>query len=312
MAVKNLSIKHGLLAKTGNLEEDRRKRNAYARDLYRNSGAQKKRRYYKAHKDEICKERKLQYRKHRGRLREEARQRYRLHRMAIGLRNKRYAKSHRKEKRLYNQKYHRTHRKLIALQARRYYRTHIDRIRQRKKVYALRPEVVARAKVYAREWRVRNIERVRVMQKRYVKEHIAHLRDLANRWHRKQWRTNDQYRLKRKIKLAIRQSLLQGGCVMKPFPVLGLLGCSLPFLRSYLEKRFASGMTWGNWGSAWHIDHIRPCASFNLQDPVQQKQCFHYTNLRPLHAMDNFKKSSLWRGKRWQLGKAINSWLMND
>ena len=34
-----------------------------------------------------------------------------------------------------------------------------------------------------------------------------------------------------------------------------------------------------------------PCASFDLTDPEQQRQCFHYTNLQPLWAADNIRKS---------------------
>jgi len=72
-----------------------------------------------------------------------------------------------------------------------------------------------------------------------------------------------------------------------------LIGCSFKFLRDYLETMFQEGMFWGNHGSkGWHIDHIRPCASFKLTDPEQQKQCFHYTNLQPLWAFDNLSKGS--------------------
>jgi hypothetical protein len=42
----------------------------------------------------------------------------------------------------------------------------------------------------------------------------------------------------------------------------------------------------------WHVDHIRPCASFDLTDPEQQAICFHYTNLQPLWAIDNIKKGA--------------------
>lgn len=48
-------------------------------------------------------------------------------------------------------------------------------------------------------------------------------------------------------------------------------------------------MTWANYGE-WHIDHILPCASFNLSDYKEQQKCFHYTNLQPLWAVDNYKK----------------------
>jgi hypothetical protein len=74
---------------------------------------------------------------------------------------------------------------------------------------------------------------------------------------------------------------------------LNLVGCSIEQLRGYLEKQFTKGMSWKNYGyHGWHIDHIRPCTSFNLSNPQQQKQCFHYTNLQPLWAKDNLRKNN--------------------
>jgi len=49
-------------------------------------------------------------------------------------------------------------------------------------------------------------------------------------------------------------------------------------------------MTWKNYGE-WHVDHIKPCAKFNLIIDKEQKRCFHYSNLQPLWAKDNIKKS---------------------
>jgi hypothetical protein len=68
-----------------------------------------------------------------------------------------------------------------------------------------------------------------------------------------------------------------------------LLGCSVSFLKGFLEAKFTEGMTWQNHGE-WHIDHIKPCASFNLLDEEEQKKCFHYTNLQPLWAAENLSK----------------------
>lgn len=70
---------------------------------------------------------------------------------------------------------------------------------------------------------------------------------------------------------------------------LELIGCSLEQLKSHLENQFQSGMNWDNHGE-WHIDHIKPCASFDLSIPDEQKKCFHYTNLQPLWAIDNILK----------------------
>ena len=72
---------------------------------------------------------------------------------------------------------------------------------------------------------------------------------------------------------------------------LVLVGCTLDQLKVHLEQQFTEGMTWFNYGfRGWHIDHVIPCASFDLTDPVQQRMCFHYTNLQPLWAADNFRK----------------------
>jgi hypothetical protein len=79
----------------------------------------------------------------------------------------------------------------------------------------------------------------------------------------------------------------------KSHSIMELTGCTLEFLRGYLESRFLADMTWENYGKfGWHIDHIRPCASFDLSDPEQQKICFHYTNLQPLWAKDNHSKGA--------------------
>ena len=73
-----------------------------------------------------------------------------------------------------------------------------------------------------------------------------------------------------------------------------LVGCSREQLRVHLERQFCGHMSWEN-RHRWHIDHIRPCASFDLTDPDQVRQCFHFSNLRPIWAEDN-----MIRGKRWQ------------
>jgi len=69
----------------------------------------------------------------------------------------------------------------------------------------------------------------------------------------------------------------------------------MQWLEAWLEIQFQSGMTWDNWGKTgwdgWEIDHIRPCASFDLSDLEQQKQCFHWTNLQPLWSAENRSKS---------------------
>jgi len=70
-----------------------------------------------------------------------------------------------------------------------------------------------------------------------------------------------------------------------------LLGCTVDECRNHLEKQFTEGMTWENHSRyGWHINHIIPCNAFDLTCPLQQKICFHYTNLQPLWWKDNISK----------------------
>jgi len=72
-----------------------------------------------------------------------------------------------------------------------------------------------------------------------------------------------------------------------------LVGCTISRLRVMLESQWKPGMSWANYTTdGWHIDHIRPLASFDLTDPDQQRVAFHYTNLQPLWSADNLRKGS--------------------
>ena len=82
-----------------------------------------------------------------------------------------------------------------------------------------------------------------------------------------------------------------------------LLGCSFATFKEYVESKFHPGMSWANHGNGvnkWNLDHIKPCQAFDLSDPEQQKQCFHYTNLRPLWFIENMRKGAKWGGKNWR------------
>ena len=68
-----------------------------------------------------------------------------------------------------------------------------------------------------------------------------------------------------------------------------LLGTDLKNLKTYFESKFKDGMTWEN-RQSWHIDHIVPLSSAKTEEQLV-KLC-HYTNLQPLWALDNIKKSN--------------------
>lgn len=72
------------------------------------------------------------------------------------------------------------------------------------------------------------------------------------------------------------------------------LGCSIAEFNIYLENKFKEGMTWENYGSVWHIDHVKPLSKFNLTMREQVLEAVNYTNLQPLFAEENLSKSNNW------------------
>ena len=71
------------------------------------------------------------------------------------------------------------------------------------------------------------------------------------------------------------------------------LGCTPKELREHLERLFRDGMSWENYGlRGWHIDHIVPLSILDLSDPCEVARACHYTNLQPLWARDNIRKSN--------------------
>ena len=70
-----------------------------------------------------------------------------------------------------------------------------------------------------------------------------------------------------------------------------LIGCTVDELRRHIESQFEPWMTWENQGrEGWDVDHIIPCAKFDLTDPEQQRECFNWSNLQPLEHIANIKK----------------------
>jgi hypothetical protein len=85
------------------------------------------------------------------------------------------------------------------------------------------------------------------------------------------------------------RSFLKTRNITKKNKTFDIVGCSPEFLKEHLESQFVEGMAWDN-RKEWHIDHIIPLSSAKTEEDIY-KLC-HYTNLQPLWAEDNIKKSN--------------------
>lgn len=69
------------------------------------------------------------------------------------------------------------------------------------------------------------------------------------------------------------------------------INCSSDFFKKWIEFQLYDGMTLENYGNFWHIDHVKPCASFDLGKEEHINECFSWKNMRPLRSEKNKKKN---------------------
>ena len=140
------------------------------------------------------------------------------------------------------------------------------------------------------KWYNANKEAVSAREKIYYQKNKKRILAQHNEYHHRKQTADPMYRVTKNLRSRC-YSAMKGK--FKESTTKKLIGCTTKELRQHLETQFEPGMTWDNYGvHGWHIDHILPCDSFDLLDIEQQRECFHFTNLQPLWAEDNLKKSN--------------------
>lgn len=192
----------------------------------------------------------------------------------------------------------------------RYKRDKEKRLELSRAIYKRDSEKIkARTASYQRENRLVLNEKRKTWQKEYLASNPFYRtkrKEAAKVWHAKNKKAESEYRKKYrserfkkdpifKLEYTCRariHSALKSAFTKKSTRTSKLIGCTPIELKEYLESRFLDGMNWDNHGvKGWHIDHIKPCAAFDLSNPYDQLKCFHYTNLQPLWWKDNIIKS---------------------
>ena len=176
----------------------------------------------------------------------------------------------------------------------RYYKKHRIEICRKTKAYKSKNK--EKISEQNKRYRANNKELVSIISKKYYRENkeriLKNQKERYNKYYNNRRAFDDNFKIITNLRSRIRTAIKKQKTI-KNKRTLEILGCSLVELKSYLESLFKEGMEWGNYGfMGWHIDHIKPCSSFDLTDPKQQEQCFHYTNMQPLWWYDNIKKGN--------------------
>jgi hypothetical protein len=161
--------------------------------------------------------------------------------------------------------------------------------------------------LYLRNYRATHRLKIKKLQHSWYIKHKKNLlpkfKNFSHKWYLKnkdrinakavayqriKYKTDINFKLTKNLRRRVSNYIAMS---LKDAPTIELLGCSIEQLKQHLISKFKPGMSWRNYGK-WHVDHIRPCASFDLSKPAEQRKCFHYTNLQPLWAGDNLRKGS--------------------
>jgi hypothetical protein len=189
----------------------------------------------------------------------------------------------------YNKQYYLDNKEKINKQHKEYYYKNKDKELKREKLYREKHKEETKQKNkdfyqknktridnYEKEWRIKN--KINYLKKQRINQNKRYNSDVNFKI---------QMLLRNRLFCAIKEN-------RKSKHTIELLGCSVEQLKQHLEQQFKPGMNWQNHGK-WHIDHIKPCASFDLSKLEEQKKCFHYSNLQPLWAEENLKKRDAYK-----------------
>ena len=139
-----------------------------------------------------------------------------------------------------------------------------------------------------KKWYEANSQAVSKRKKIYKKVNKDRINSYENKYQKNRRIKDTAFKIKCNLRSRLSKAVsgnFKSGSAVKD------LGCSIEDLKKHLESQFTEGMSWENYGK-WHIDHIKPLALYDLQDPQQFEEACRYKNLQPLWAEDNLRKGA--------------------
>jgi hypothetical protein len=186
-----------------------------------------------------------------------------------------------------------------SIKNKEWYSIHKDKHSQNNKIWHLKnkDKVKKRGKKYrknnknkiqekSKKYYENNKEIIRKKRKKYYVKNKKKIIQYIQEYRKKRYKTDMNFKMDDLLRNSVRRAL-KGESKSKR--TMEIIGCSTEDFWKYLESKFTDGMTRKNHGK-WHIDHIIPISSAKtLEEKIKLS---HYTNLQPLWAKDNLKKSN--------------------
>lgn len=217
---------------------------------------------------------------------------YLRHRDAINAKRRRYRIEHPGEAREKDQVYRMSHRETIKSSLEKYRASHRQALNAKSHLRWTRrtEDQITRDKLRSQIYHTSHKDKLLQAHRAWVNTNRAKWNLYMSQYERLRKKRDIGFRLLKTLRSHIRMAIKR---ISRHSSAIELLGCGIDQMRQRLESLWQPGMSWRNYGSlegCWSIDHIRPCANFDLTDPAQQKICFHFSNLQPLWHIDNMRK----------------------
>lgn len=171
------------------------------------------------------------------------------------------------QEKLYNKNYYKQNKEKLKSRATEYYRHN----RETRKQY-----------------RIKNKPRLNEYNKKYYILNKKSLIKYRSHYCKKMRATSIKFRLTENLRTRLTKAIHRN---QKVGSAVRDLGCPIEAFKNYITSKFQRGMSWDNYGK-WHLDHIIPLSTFNLEDRAQFLTACHYTNYQPLWGKDNIRKSN--------------------
>lgn len=148
------------------------------------------------------------------------------------------------------------------------------------------PEHKRKKAIQIKAWKKRNKDKVNANQKQWAKKNPERVTAFRRKSRKKRMLDPINriiHNMRKRVSKALKTS---------SDSTVDLIGCSSNQLRAHIQAQFIGCMSWDNYGTAWHIDHIVPCSYFEPSRKEERMRCNHFSNLRPLWAKTNIKRSN--------------------
>lgn len=191
----------------------------------------------------------------------------------------------------YQKQYYQNNKEIFSKKSKQYNQSNKKRNSERSKQYYLdnKKKITESVKKYYQN----NKEKIAIYEEKRRKKNKVRMRGYHRDYQRRKLKEDPTYRLNARMRKSISRSLRNKNISKSGRPWESLVKFTLRELIIHIESLFSDGMTLENYGK-WHIDHIKPKSLFNFEsiDDSEFKECWALSNLQPLWAKDNLKKSN--------------------